>query len=512
MSLTNQRIQQDGKLLKSLTGIKGLDEVTFGGLPAGRPTLVCGNPGCGKTLLTVEFLVRGAIEYNEPGVFISFDENKEDIAINAASIGFDLADLSKKGKIFVDSISIDHNQVGVSGGYDLEGLFIRLDYAVNAIGAKRVGIDSIDSLFSGLTQHNLLRSEFKRLLNWLKEKGLTAIVTAERGERALTRNRLEEYIADCVILIDHRVERQILTRRLCVTKYRGSSHGTNEYPFLLDSNGISVLPVTSIGLEYKVSDEHISTGIAHLDTMLDEKGYFCGSTVLVSGTAGTGKTSVALHLANATCARGQRCLYLASEESPHQVIRNARSIGMDLEPFVKQGALRLVASRPTSFGIETHLVATHRLINEFAPSVIIMDPITNYSDIGSENEIKMLMMRLIDLMKASNITSLYTTLNGSDESLYTSSMGISSLMDTWIFLTNNEYSGERTRGLSIIKSRGMSHSNQTRDFLITDKGIKILDAYTGSGITTKGGTYQWMTLMRKMLGDPMSQWRKRLNQ
>ncbi|MBF0555872.1 MAG: circadian clock protein KaiC, partial [Nitrospirae bacterium] len=409
------------------------------------------------------------------------------IIINTASIGFDLADLSKQGKIVVDSVCIDPNDIGVTGTDDLEGLFIRLDYAISTIHAKRVGIDSIDSLFSGLRQHDLLRSEFKRLLKWLKEKGVTAIVTAESGDNSLTRNRLEQYISDCVILIDHRVERQILTRRLCITKYRGSGHGTNEYPFLINSTGISVLPVTSVGLEYKASDEHISTGIVNLDTMMDGKGYFRGSTVLVSGTAGAGKTSIAIHLAHATCERGHRCLYLASEESPLQLIRNARSIGIDLEPFIKQGVLRFSANRPTSFGVETHLSIIHRLIDEFTPSVIVMDPITNYTDIGSGNEIKMLMMRLIDFMKGSNITSLYTTLTASVESLYTSSMDISSLMDTWIFLTNIEYNGERTRGISVIKSRGMSHSNKTRDFLITDKGVEILDIFTGSGITKKEG-------------------------
>ncbi|KWT78287.1 circadian clock protein KaiC [Candidatus Magnetominusculus xianensis] len=476
---------QKYNLKKSLTGIHGLDEIT-GGLPKGRPTLVCGNVGCGKTLLAMEFLVHGAKEYDEPGIFMSFDETAEDIVVNVESLAFNINDLMKSKKIILDHVYIDRKDFEVTGEYDLEGLFIRLEYAINTIGAKRVVLDTIESLFAGLQSHNILRAELRRLFRWLKEKGLTAIITAERGDGVLTRHGIEEYVADCVILLDHRVEGQRSTRRLRVVKYRGSTHGANEYPFLIDTAGISVFPITSLGLEHKASTEHISTGIPRLDTMLDGRGYFCGSSILVSGTAGTGKTSLAIHLVKSTCQRGERCLYIASEESMYQIIRNSRSIGIDLEPFIESGILRFNASRPTSFGMENHLVTIHKLIDEFNPSVCVMDPISNYSDIGSNDEVKILMMRLVDLMKSRNITSIYTTLTAQGEFIDNTDIGISSLMDTWIVLKTLEYNGERTRGLYVIKSRGMSHSNQIREFIITDKGIELLDAYTGSGMVLTG--------------------------
>ncbi|MBF0517132.1 MAG: circadian clock protein KaiC [Nitrospirae bacterium] len=476
---------QKSKLQKSLTGIHGLDEIT-GGLPKGRPTLVCGNVGCGKTLMAMEFLVHGANEYNEPGVFLSFEETEKDIITNVESLGFDLNSMIKSKKIALDYVYVVRNDFQVTGEFDLEGLFIRLGHAIASVDAKRVVLDTIEALFAGVQEHHVLRTELRRLFKWLKEKGVTAVVTAERGDGVLTRHGIEEYVADCVILLDHRVDGQRSTRRLRVVKYRGSSHGANEYPFLIDTTGISVLPVTSLGLEFKASTEHISTGIARLDTMMDGKGYFRGSSILVSGTAGTGKTSLAVHLAKSACQTGQRCLYVASEESQHQIIRNARSIGIGLEPFIEGGHLRFIASRPTSFGMETHLVTINKLINEFNPAVCIMDPITNYSDIGSSDEVKVFMMRLVDIMKSRNITSIFTTLTSSGEYIDNTDIGISSLMDTWIVLKALEYNGERTRGLYVIKARGMSHSNQIREFVITSEGVELIDAYIGSGMVLTG--------------------------
>ncbi|MCG6551547.1 MAG: circadian clock protein KaiC [Candidatus Magnetominusculus sp. LBB02] len=475
----------NNKLQKCLTGIHGLDEIT-GGLPKGRPTLVCGNAGCGKTLLAMEFLVHGANEYDEPGVFISFDESEKDLIMNVESLGFDISGMIKMKKILLDHIYIDRDDFTVTGDYDLEGLFVRLEHAMKSIGAKRLVLDTIETLFAGMQDHHILRAELRRLFRWIKENEITAVITAERGDGALTRHGIEEYVADCVVLLDHRVEGQRTTRRLRVVKYRGSAHGANEYPFLIDTTGISVLPITSLGLEHKALTEHISTGIAHLDAMMDGKGYYVGSSILVSGTAGTGKTSLAVHLAKATCERGQRCLYIASEESQHQIIRNGRSIGIDLAPFIEQGLLRFNAARPTSFGIETHLVTIHKLINEFNPSVCILDPITNYSDIGGSDEVKTLMMRLVDLMKSRDITSLFTTLTTSSEYIDNTDVGISSLMDTWIVLKTIEYNGERTRGLYVIKSRGMSHSNQISEFIIASNGVQLLEAYTGAGMVLTG--------------------------
>jgi len=471
-------------LPKCQTGIRGLDEITDGGLPKGRPTLVCGTAGCGKTLLAMEFLVRGAVQYNEPGVFMSFEESSEELAQNVASLGFDLNDLAASKKMFLDYVRIERSEIEETGEYDLEGLFIRLDHAIDSIGAKRVVLDTIESLFGGLSNETILRAELRRLFRWLKAKGVTAIITGEKGEGTLTRHGLEEYVSDCVILLDNRVEGQISTRRLRIVKYRGSSHGTNEYPFLIDEQGMSVLPITSLGLQHDVSTERISSGIPRLDTMLGGEGYYRGSSVLVSGTAGTGKTSISASFANAACSRGERCLYFAFEESSAQLTRNMRSIGIDLEPWIKQGLLDIYAVRPTIYGLEMHLVKMHKMVREFKPKVVIIDPVTNLIAIGSDTEVKSMLSRLIDFLKANQITAFFTNLSHGGTTEQTE-FGLSSLMDTWLLLRDIEIGGERNRGLYILKSRGMAHSNQIREFLLTDKGIDLVDVYLGpAGVLT----------------------------
>jgi circadian clock protein KaiC len=473
-------------LKKAATGIQGLDEITGGGLPQGRPTLICGSAGCGKTLLAMEFLVRGSQQYNEPGVFMAFEENAEELSKNVASLGFDLADLARKKKLLVDYVYIERSEIQETGEYDLEGLFIRLDHAIRSIGAKRVVLDTIESLFSGLPNENILRAELRRLFRWLKDKGVTAIITAESGDGKLTRHGLEEYVADCVIMLDHRVTGQISTRRMRIVKYRGSVHGTNEYPFLIDESGITVMPITSVNLDHPASKERISTGIPRLDIMLGGKGFYRGSSMLVSGTAGTGKTSVALHLADATCRRGEKCLFLASEESKNQVIRNSRSIGIDLEKWVKKGLLRFHSSRPTFYGLEMHLVSIHKIVNEMSPKVVIFDPISNLTSIGSTAEIQNMLMRLLDFLKSRGTTSLCTSLTHGSGPIEMTDVWVSSIMDTWLLLRDNEYGGERTRMMYILKSRGMAHSNQVREFIITDKGIDLINVYVGAGTVYTG--------------------------
>lgn len=469
---------------KSPTGIQGLDEVTFGGVPKGRPTLVCGSAGSGKTMLALEFLVNGATKFGEPGVFMSFEETSEEMAQNAASLGFDLNELVDKRKLILDYVSIEKSEIEETGEYDLEGLFVRLNYAINTIGAKRVALDTIESLFAGFSNESILRAELRRLFRWLKTKGVTAVITGERGEKSLTRYGIEEYISDCVILVDQRVENQISTRRLRIVKYRGSSHGSNEYPFLIDEQGITVLPITSIGLQATASTERVSTGIPRLDTMLGGKGYFRGSSILLSGTAGTGKTSVAAHFANAACAGGARCIYFAFEESPNQIFRNMRSIGIDLEPFVEKGLLHVVATRSTTRGLEMHLIRMTNLIDQSNPSVVIVDPITNLINIGNRLEVKSMLARLVDYLKVKQVTALYTSLTRG-KGLERSEVEISSLMDTWILLSEIEIGGETNRGLSILKSRGMAHSNQIREFLLTDHGVDLIDVYLGpEGVVT----------------------------
>jgi circadian clock protein KaiC len=475
-----QRELTHRQLAKCPTGITGLDEITGGGLPRGRPTLVCGGAGCGKTLLSLEFVVRGAVTYGEPGVFMSFEETSEELAKNVASLGFDLADLEKQKLLALDFVYIERREIEETGEYDLEGLFIRLGHAIDSVGAKRVVLDTIEALFAGFPNELILRSELRRLFRWLKDKGVTALITAEKGEGTLTRHGIEEYVSDAVLLLDHRVVDQIATRRLRFVKYRGSLHGTDEYPFLIDENGFSILPVTSLRLDYEVTSERISTGIPRLDSMLGGQGYYRGSSVLISGTAGSGKTSLAAFFADAACRRGERCLYLALEESQNQIIRNMRSIGLDLEPWVKQGRLKFHAARSTLYGLEMHLAMTHKLTSKFQPGTVIMDPITNLSIVASHNEVKSVLMRLVDFFKNRQITSLFTNLTHSGE-LEKTTTGVSSLMDTWLLLLSVESSGERNRVFHLLKSRGMAHSNQMREFIITDKGIDLVDVYLGPG-------------------------------
>lgn len=468
-------------LCKSPTGIQGFDEITGGGLPSGRPTLVCGGAGCGKTLFGMEFLIRGATQYDEPGVFMSFEETNDELVKNVASLGFDLEDLIKQKKIALDHVYIERSEIEETGEYDLEGLFIRLGYAIDSIGAKRVVLDTIESLFAGLPNQLIIRAELRRLFRWLKGKGMTAIITGERGDETLTRQGLEEYVSDCVIMLDHRVTEQTSTRRLRVVKYRGSVHGTNEYPFVIDENGFSILPVTSLGLQHRISNDRVSSGIAALDEMLEGKGYFRGSSVLVSGTAGVGKTSVAAHFAEAACTRGERVLYFCFEESPDQLMRNMRSIGIHLETWVKKGLLQFHATRPTFYGLEMHLAMTHKAVRQFDPRIVILDPINTFIIGDKEFEVKMMLMRIIDYLKSNQITALLTSLTSNDSTLEHTDGAISSLIDTWLLLRDIELSGERNRGMYILKSRGMDHSNQIREFLLTGHGVELREAYIGAG-------------------------------
>lgn len=460
-------------LPKAPTGIPGMDEITGGGLPKGRPTLVAGGPGCGKTLFAIEFLVNGAMQYDEPGVFVAFEENAKELAQNVASLGFDLKKLSKQKKLIVEYIRVERSEIEETGDYDLEGLFIRLGYAIDSIGAKRVVLDTIEVLFSALSNEGILRAELQRLFRWLKDRGVTAIVTAERGEGNITRFGLEEYVADCVILLDHRVTEQVSTRRLRIVKYRGSLHGTNEYPFLIGKDGISVLPITSLALNHEASTERVSTGIRELDDMLDGKGFYRGSSIMLSGTAGTGKTSLAATFVEAACERGERSLYFAFEESASQIVRNMHSIGIDLLPYVRKGLLQIEVARPSQYGLEMHLVIMYDLIREFKPKIVVIDPITDFTSVGSEFEVKSTVTRMIDFLKAKQVTGLFISITPEEESPDRSVVGISSLIDAWVSLRNLESNGERHRGLFVLKSRGMAHSNQIRSFELTDDGIKI---------------------------------------
>jgi len=467
-------------LQKERTGIPGFDEITLGGLPAGRPTLVCGSAGAGKTLFAMEFLVRGATLYNQPGVFISFEESNEELTTNVASLGFDLNQLIVDKKLVLDYVFIERSEIEETGEYDLEGLFLRLGHAIDSIGAKRIVLDTLEALFSALPNEAIIRAELRRLFRWLKEKGVTALITCERGEGKLTRYGLEEYVADCVILLDNRVENQISTRRMRIVKYRGTSHGTNEYPFLIDEKGFSVVPITSLGLSHPAPTEYISSGIARLDTMLDGKGFYRGSSILVSGTAGTGKSTIGAHFVESACARGERALFFAFEESQDQIVRNMRSIGIDLEKFVKKGLLKFQNARPSTWGLELHLAMIHNMISEFSPSVVMVDPITNFLAIGDRIETKQMLTRLIDFLKSRQITAMFTSLTSGGDDLEDSEVDVSSLMDAWLLVKNIECNGERNRGLYILKARGVAHSNQIREFLLTDHGIQLVDAYVGS--------------------------------
>ena len=482
---TVKKVSGNRPLPKAPTGIQGLDEITSGGFPRGRPTLVCGSAGCGKTLLAMEFLVRGATQFGEPGVFMAFEENTHELTQNVRSLGFDLDRLGRQKKVVLDYVRVEREEIQETGEYDLEGLFIRLNSAIESIGAKRVVLDTIEALFSGLQNEGVLRAELRRLFRWLKDKGVTAVITAERGEGTLTRRGLEEYVSDCVILLDHRVTEQVSTRRMRIVKYRGTSHGTNEYPFLIDEDGFSVLPVTSLGLQHTVSNERISSGIPRLDSMLAGKGYFRGSTILITGTAGTGKTSVSAHFAHAACTRRERCLYFAFEESPGQIVRNMRSIGINLQPCIDDGFLQIHSSRATVYGLEMHLATIHKLVQKFSPRAVVFDPVGALLQAGSSQDAHSMVIRLIDFLKSRNITAMLTNLTSGEDSLERTEVQISSIVDTWLLLRDVELNGERNRAMYVLKSRGMRHSNQLREFLLTDKGVDLLDVYIGpEGVLT----------------------------
>jgi circadian clock protein KaiC len=470
-------------LRKTPTGIAGLDALTFGGLPEGRPTLMCGAAGCGKTLFGITFLVKGSEDHGDPGVFMSFEERQDELTTNVASLGFDLDDLIARKKLVVDYVRLERGEIEQAGDYDLEGLFVRLGHAIDTIGAKRVVLDTVEALFAGLEDSATLRSELRRLFAFLKAKGVTAIVTAERGEGQLTRYGIEEYVSDCVILLDNRVIDQVTTRRLRVIKYRGSSHGTNEYPFLIDEQGVTVLPITSAGLAHEVSSEVISAGVAGLDAMLGRHGYYRGSSVLVSGSAGTGKSTLAASFVDAACARGERSLYFAFEESAAQVIRNMGSVGIDLQRHRDAGLLVFEAARPSLYGFEMHLARMHRDIETYNPSVIVVDPISAFR--GPAVEVNATLLRLADICKSRGITALFTSLSSTGDAMTDGERDVSSLMDIWIALTDLEANGERNRVLSLLKARGMSHSKQLREYRLTDHGIEMVPVYVGpDGVLT----------------------------
>lgn len=472
-----------GQLPKARTGITGFDEITFGGLPAGRPTLLCGGAGCGKTLLATSFLVNGARMFGEPGVLMAFEERSEDISANVASLGYDIDSLIADRKLVIDHVRIERSEIEESGDFDLEGLFVRLGYAIDTIGAKRVVLDTLESLFAGLSNEAILRAELRRLFGWLKERGVTAIITAERGDGQLTRYGLEEYVSDCVVLLDNRVEDQITTRRLRVVKYRGSAHGTNEFPFLIDEQGVTVLPITSAGLQHKTSDEIISTGIPDLDAMLGRGGYYRGSSVLMSGLAGTGKTTFAAHFVDSRCKAGERCLYFAFEESPEQIIRNMRPIGVDLAPHIAAGLLRLEAARPTLYGLETHLARMYRDIEAFQPSSVVIDPISAFR--GPAGDVHAVLLRTVDLLKDHGITAIFTTLSSTAIPLDINDRSIASLMDTWLSLASIDANGEYNRVLHLLKSRGMGHSTQFREYVFGPQGVELIEPYVGpAGVLT----------------------------
>jgi len=480
------RRPSSSRLRKTPTGIQGLDEITGGGLPSGRPTLVSGGAGAGKTMFGLEFLVRGATQYGEPGVFISFEETIPDLAENALSLGFDLNRLVAEKKLFLDHVSISRAEISETGEFDLDGLFIRIADAVRRVGARRVVLDTLEALFAELPNPRILRAEIRRLFGWLKQQGLTTVITAEReGPDKLTRHGIEEFVSDCVILLDHRIREEISTRRLRIVKYRGSTHGTNEYPFLIDENGISVLPISSLGLDHVAPNARISTGITRLDGMLGGQGFFRGSSILMSGTSGAGKTSVAAHFVDAACRRGERCLYFAFEESPKQIVRNMRSIGIDLNPWVSKGLLQFQAARPTYGGIEQHLLVTHRCVSSFKPGVVVVDPITNLLLVSTLGEVRSMLTRMVDFLKTEQITAMFTSLTAGSGTLEANEADVSSLMDTWLLLRTVEAGGELNRALYVLKSRGMDHSNQIREFLLTNDGLRLLDVYLGpDGVLT----------------------------
>ncbi len=474
----NNSLEMSSEPIKKChTGISGFDEITFGGLPQGRPTLITGGAGSGKTMFAMEFIVNGATDYNEPGVYISFEEGTTDLEKNFASVGFDLKQLIADGRIIIEHIPLNRADYQETGEFDLDGLFIRLNAHVQKIGAKRIALDTIEVLFSTFSEHTIIRSELQRLFGWFKDKGLTAVITGEKGDGTLTRYGLEEYVADCVIFLDNRIENQIATRRLRIIKYRGSMHGLDEYPYLIDADGVSVLPTSSTGLLAPASSHRISTGIPRLDSMFSAKGYYRGSAILVSGEAGTGKTTVAAAFAAATVARGERCVYFAFEEAEAQIIRNMASVNIDLQSAVDSGLLTFYCTRSTECGLEMHLATMHKLIRKLNPAVVIVDPVSNLISAGNKLQVRAMLTRLIDFLKLQEITSLYTDLTTGERIAESTSTGISSLMDTWLWSGFVEGNGERNRLFSILKSRGMSHSNQMREVVLSDDGVDLIDVY-----------------------------------
>ena len=472
-------------IAKCPTGIRGLDEILSGGLPRGRPTLIAGSAGCGKTLLAMEFLIHGIQQFGETGVFMAFEENERELIHNVASLGFDLPTFIRRKQLALDYVHIERSEIEETGEYNLEGLFVRLNTMIQQTAAKRVVLDSLEALFAGLQNEAILRSELRRLFRWLKDKGVTAVITGEQGLNKLTRHGLEEYVSDCVLFLDHRISNQVSTRRVRIIKYRGSAHGTNEYPLMIDEHGFNVLPISSLGLNYAVSEARISSGIQRLDAMLGGLGYYRGSSILVTGAAGTGKTSMASAFVDSACRRGERCLYFAYEESPDQIMRNMASVGYNLARWERKGLLRFRASRSTLYGLEQHLVSIYREVNEVHPTVAVFDPITTMRPIGDEMAIQAMLTRVVDTLKTKGVSALFTSLTheGIDGQ---SEAGISSLMDSWILLRNVESGGERNRLLFILKSRGTAHSNQVREFVLTNRGIRLMDVYVGQGEVLAG--------------------------
>lgn len=482
MAIPRPTVLKGRGIPKSPTGIRGLDEITNGGFPRGRTTLLVGGPGTGKTLLGATFAFMGAAKFGEPSVIMTFEEAAKELVANVRSLGYDLDRLVAARKIAIDYVRVERHEIEETGEYDLEGLFIRLDQAIKSVGAKRVVLDTIESLFGGLPNVSVLRAELRRLFRWLKDRGVTTVITAEAGDKNLTREGLEEYVSDCVILLDNRMEAEIATRRLRVLKYRGSTHGTNEYPFVISDRGVSVLPITSLAYSDRpVSTERVSTGIPRLDTMLGGKGYYRGSTVLITGTAGTGKTTVCAKFVEAACRRGERCLYFAFEESGDQIARNMRAVGIDLAEPVRKGLLKFQSIRPTLHGLELHLLNMEQAVDEFRPQIIIMDPITNMHYVGDMREVRAMLTQFMGYLKNRGVTAMFTSLTEGGTAWERTVVGISSMADTWLLLRDIEIGGERNRGLYVLKSRGMAHSNQIREFVLSDKGIDLLDVYVGPG-------------------------------
>ena len=498
-NIKKKNIPKLNKLHKCLTGIKGFDEVTEGGLPKNRITLISGGAGSGKTLFGIDFLINGALNYKEHGVFMSFEETPDELYKDVASLNLDLKLLVSQKKIALEHVVLERKDVQEKD-FNLEGLLIRLEHAIESVNAKRVVLDSIESLFAGITDNGILRLEIKRLFGWLKEKQVTAIVTGEPGQDSYTHHGMEQYISDCIILLDNRVDEEVSVRRIRVVKYRGSNHGTNEYPFVIDDDGLSVIPITSAGLDQPGTAKRVSTGISSLDKLFKGVGYTKGSTILTSGTAGTGKTSLAAAFAIETCKRGERCLFLSYEESAGQLTQNMKSIGFNFEPLIKKGLLKIVSTRPTFFGLEKHLLDLYKTIEEFKPKSVVIDPLTSLIGEGSPREVRSMITRMIDVLKTQGITGFFTSLVSSTAQNDTSGeIGVSSLIDTWIVVREleEEVGKKRIRGLYIVKSRGTGHSSDIHKLILSDDGISLVPMEVnitstsdpkkkiGSGITGK---------------------------